>query len=229
MATVQNIIDRAVERSNLNDASLISETEAIAYISNLEQNLYLEAARENPDYFGREGQSSTRTSSTATWDIDFAPGNVAAVSRVEVYAVTGSPTSVSVGDEVNIVSIRNPQHGIVPRAYLRNRIIYEYDSELQDDASNYVTVLKVWYSYLPSRLTSTAETVSLPDEHVPMLEIGLAKLYALRDQRPDEVPALDAEYAMYYRTFLQAVSTFDEVTIRELADVPAAGFRLGGG
>jgi|TARA_A100001037_G_scaffold112185_1_gene102289 hypothetical protein len=228
MATVQNIIDRAAQRSNLNDASLISSTEAIAYVSSFEQQIYLEAARENPDYFGREGVSATRGSATATWDISTTPGNIAAVSRVEISGVNGAPTSVSVGDEVTIISIRNPQHGIAPRAYIRNRTIHEYNTELQDSASAYANQLKIFYSWLPTTRTATTDNLDLPDEHLALVELKLAMLFAVRDQRPDEIPALQSEFEMHYATFLQAVSAFDEATVRELSTAAASSRRLGG-
>tara|TARA_R110002050_G_scaffold28190_1_gene72775 strand:- start:1148 stop:1834 length:687 start_codon:yes stop_codon:yes gene_type:complete len=228
MATVQNIIDRAVQRSNLNDASLIPDTEAIAYISNFEQHVYMEAARENPDYFGKEGTTAARGSSTATWDLTATPGNVAAISRVEISTLVGSPTDLTVGDEVNVVSIRNPIHGITPRVYVRNRTMYEYDSELGTNSTNYVSRLKIWYSFMPSRRTATSDSLDLPDEYTALVEVSLAKLFAIRDQRPDEVQALDMEYKMHYAAFLQAVSVYDEGSIRELDDIPASSRRIGG-
>jgi hypothetical protein len=228
MATVQNIIDRAVERSNLNDSALISTTELIAYVSSFEQQVYMEAARENPDYFGVEGNTAARGSSTATWDLSANPGNVSAISKIEIAASVGSPSGLSAGDEIDLVSIRHPEYGVAPRVYVRNRVAHEYSSELQDDASNYVSQLKLFYSWLPATRTSVSDVLDLPDEHLGLVVLPLAKLLAVRDQRPDEVPALDAEYQMHYATFLQAVSVFDEATIRELDATPASSRRLGG-
>lgn len=227
MATVQNIIDRATERSNLNDASLISETELIAYVSSFEQRLYLEAARENPDYFGEEGNTASRAGNTSTWDISATPGNVGAVSRVEIAGVVGTPTGLAIGDEVSVVSIRNPLHGIAPRAYMRNRVIHEYNSEMGDDASNYVSQLKVWYSYLPTAHTATTDTLSLPEEYTSIVVLGLARVMALRDQRPDEVEGIMLEYTEHLSTFMQALGVFDELTIRELDATQASSRRLG--
>jgi hypothetical protein len=228
MATVQNIIDRAVERSNLNDASLISSTELIAYVSTYEQQVYMEAARENPDYFGTEGTTSARGSSTATWDLLTNPGNISAISRIEVAAIVGTVAGISVGDEVSLISIRHPEHGVSPRLYVRNRVAHEYGSELQDDASNYVSQLKLWYSWLPATRTATSDVLDLPDEHLALVVLPLAKLFAVRDQRPDEVQALELEYQMHYATFLQAVSVYDEGMIREITATPASSRRIGG-
>ena len=226
MATVQNIIDRAIERSNLNDADLIPTTELIAYVSSFEKHLFLEAARENPDYFGKEGNTAARGSSTASWDLNAQPSNIAAISRVEIGAVVGTPTGLAVGDEVSMVSIRNPLMGISPRMYVRNRIAYQYENELQTDASNYVSQLKVWYSFLPSTRTATTDVLDLPEEFTQLVVLQLARLLAVRDQRPDEVPAIDAEYIMHLGTFLQAVGVYDEATIRELDGVPASARRF---
>ncbi len=59
--TVQDIYDRAVERSNLNDATLVSQDEWVNYISTAEQSIYLEAAQHNPDFFGREAVTASRS------------------------------------------------------------------------------------------------------------------------------------------------------------------------
>lgn len=222
MATVQNIIDRAVERSNLNDSSLISNTELIAYISAYEQQVYLMAARGNPDYFGMEGNTAVRGSSTGTWSLSANPGNISAVSRAEVASVSGTVTGVSVGDEVSIISIRNPQFGVTPRIYIRNRVAYEYNSELQDDSSNYVSQLKLWYSWLPDTRTGVSDAMDLPDEFLPLVVVPLAKLLAVRDQRPDEVQALELEYQMHLTVFIQSLGVYDEATIRELSAIGAS-------
>jgi len=228
MATVQNIIDRATERSNLNDASLIPTDELVAYVSSFEQRLYMEAARENPDYFGVEGTTAARGTSADTWNIAASPGNVSAVSRVEVAAVVGTPAGLSVGDEVSLVSIRAPHFGISPRAYLRGKVIYEYSEEMQDDASNYVSQLKLWYSYLPTTHTATTDVLSLPDEHLSLLVLPLARILAIRDQRPDEVEAIQLEYSEHLATFMQALSVYDEAAIRELDSIQASSRRLQG-
>lgn len=220
--TVQNIIDRAGQRSNLNDTSLIGTTQLIAYVSTLEQLVYLTAARGNPDYFGKEANTSARAYG-ATWDLSTT--GIAALSRVEVAAITGAVSGLSVGTEVNLVSIRQPGVALSPRVYVRSRVLREYNSELSTDASNFVTTLKLFYSHLPARRTATTDTLDLPDEWDGLLVLPLAKIMSLRDQRPEEIPSLESEWLVYWQTFLSALSVYDEGTIRELEGIMASYHR----
>lgn len=226
--TAQDIFNMAVERSNLNDASLVGEAQWIAALSAYQQRVYLAAARENPDFFGVEGTTATRGSSTATWSTTAAPGQVGAISKVLVDGITGTVPGLSVGSQVNLISIRHPEHGLSPRAYIRNKVIYEYNSELQADASNFVTRLKLYYSLLPATLTTTSDTISLPDEHVHLLVLPLARYLAIRDQRPEEAAVLDEEFALEWQNFIQHISVFDEATVREIGQIPSASRRLTG-
>ena len=220
--TVQNVIDRATERSSLNDDNLIPDQESRAYISNFERRVYMIAARENPDFFGREGNTATRGSSTASWNLRSSPGNVAAVSRLEVNAITGDVSGVSMGDEVNIISIRDPHQELDPRVYLRDGKLFEYNDSLQDDSSNYVNQLKVWYSFLPPVRTSNSDTLDLPDEWEDLVVIPLARHFAIRDQRRNEAEALDAEYQAILNLFTRQVSVFDEGTTRSMRGTAAS-------
>ena len=225
--TIQNILDRAVERSNLNDAALLLDDEIEAYISNLERQAYLISARENPDYFGKEAVTAVRSDNTETWNLNTTPGNVAAVSNIEISTIVGSVSGLSVGDNINIISRRNPDVEIGPRVYLRDRVMFEYDSELQTDGSNYVSRLNVFYSHLPSAHTELTDTVDLPDEFDSLLYLPLARILAIRDQRPDEVTSIDEEYKVAMATFMQAVSVFDEGTMRSLQQISAAANDFG--
>jgi hypothetical protein len=225
--TVQNIVDRAVERSNLNDSSLILDDETEAYVSNLERQVFLIGASANPDYFGKEGVTAVRGSSTANWDLDNTPGNVAAVSAVEVEALVGTVAGVVVGNTINIISRRNPDVEIGPRVYLRDRVMFEYSNELQVNSSHYVSQLNIFYSHLPSARTTMLDTLDVPDEWDALLYLPLARVFAIRDQRPDEVPAIDAEFQLALSTFLGAVSVFDEGTVRSLEQISAASAQFG--
>ena len=146
-----------------------------------------------------------------------------------IAAITGTVTGVAVDDEVSVISIRNPDVALSPRVYIRNKTITDYKSELQTNATNFVTTLKVWYSFLPPDRTATADTLDLPEEHNQLVVVPLAAMLALRDQRPEEAQVLSAEFALDWSTFLQQVSVFDEVTVREIEQVPAASRRLSEG
>lgn len=220
--TAQDVIDRAIERAELNDPNLIPDAESRAWITNFERYVFQIAAKENPDYFGREGKTSTRASSTDSWDISSSPGNVAAVSRIEVDTITGSVSGVSSGDRVWIVSIRDPDQGLAPRVYLRDRTVHEYNQELQDDSSNYVTKLKLYYSPISQRVTSNSQDLELPEEWEDLVALPLAREYARRDQRFDEAQLIQRQYQTIMQMFRQAVSVMDEGAERATVQVPAA-------
>lgn len=218
--TVQQIIDRAAARSNLNDAALIDTAELIAYINQFERRIYMTANRENPDFFGAEGATAARASG-GTWTPATTPGNVGAISRIEVSAITGAISGLAVGDEISVVSIRNPDVAVGPRVYIRGGIIREWDESLTSGGS-FVSTLKLYYSVMPTAKTATGNSMTLPDEYCCLVDLPLARVMALRDQRPDELPGIDQELLLEWTTFLQQVGVYDEVTIRELAQIPAS-------
>lgn len=220
--TAQQIIDMAVERSNLNDSDLIPEAQLLDYITAYERLAFQIAARGNPDYFGREGNTDARATSSDSWSLTSAPGNIAAVSKITVAAITGTVTGISTGDDVNVVSIRNPEDGLAPRVYIRNKTIREYNSELQDDSSNFVTRLKIFYSYLPVDKTSTTDSMEIPDEWNNLVVLPLAGLLALRDQREAEAQVLGQEYSTHLDLFINSLGVYDEATIRELKQMAAS-------
>lgn len=228
MATAQQIYDQAVQRSNLNDPDLIPEAQWLDYITTLERRVFLTAARENPDFFGREGNTSAR-SSAATWSLTTAPGSVAAVTRIEIAAITGTVLGLTVGDEVSVISIREPDLALAPRVYLRDKVLTDYSGEMETDSSNFVTTLKIFYSLLPADRTATSDALDLPEEYNNLVVVPLAGILATRDQRPEEAQSLNQEFGLDWANFLQHISVFDEATIRELEQIPASSRRLSEG
>ena len=225
MATCQEILDQAVHRSNLNDADLIPTTQVLDYITSYERRVFLTAAKENPNFFGKEANTDGRASQ-AVWTLTSSPGNIAAVTRLEVAVITGTVSGIAVGDVVNLIDIRNPDAELGPRVYMRNRVLFDYNSELETDSSNFVTELKVFYSFLPSDRIALDDNLDLPEEFNNLVVLPLASTLALRDQRPEEAQVLMGEFQLDWGTFLNQVSVIDEGTIRELEQVPAASRRL---
>lgn len=215
-STVQNMIDRAVDRSNLNDVSLISTADLYAYVTQFEQDAYVMAAGINPDYFGKEGYTTLRASSTDSWDLASSPGNIAGVTVLEIASITGTVSGLAVGDEVFGINLNRPQLAPAPRVYIRGKVAYEYNSELQADSSNYVTKLKVYYSYKSPVRTAGTTLLDLPDEFTSLIVVPLARLMSIRDQRTDEISALDEEYKLAISNFTTQLKSFDTVTINEL-------------
>ena len=84
--TVQQVIDRALDRSGLSDFNLINVPATISLISNEQRKAYLMAAQLDSEYFGKSGTTSTRTDHTASWDLDTTPGDVAVVTQARIAA-----------------------------------------------------------------------------------------------------------------------------------------------
>lgn len=225
MATAQQVFDQAVERSNLNDQDLIPTTQILDYITSYERRVYLTAARENPNFFGKEGNTAARASQ-ATWSLNSSPGDIAAVTMLEVAAITGTVAGVAVGDVVNLIDIRHPDVELTPRVYMRNKTLTDYKLELETDSSNFVTTLKVYYSFLPPDRTALADQLDLPEEHNQLVVLPLASTLALRDQRPEEAQVLMGEFQLDWATFLNQVSVVDEGTVREIGQIQASSHKV---
>lgn len=217
------IIDAAVQRSSLNSEDLVPNDQLLVYMSNQERKLFLDAAKINPDFFGSVGVTDSRDDHNDTWNLTIRPGLVAAVTKVEAESIVGVVDGVESGDEINLVSIRQPQVDLAPRAYITNKRIRSYEDELGDDASNFVESLRVWYSRLPSRLQTENQETTLPDEWSDLLIIPLAQQLALRDQRPEEVQILQAEYEQVYNSFVRQLEIFDHGATRSLRAIRASG------
>jgi len=227
--SAQTVMDRAIQRSAMNNPDLVPPAQMLGYLSTNEKAAFIAAAKRNPDFFGKSGTTATRSVYTAGWDLTSSPGDVGIVSLIEVAAISGSVTGVSVGDKVSMVSLRWPQLALSPRGYIRGHTIYGYQSELGADNSNLVTQLTVHYSELPASITDVDTYVSLPDEWVDLLVLPLARILAIRDGRPDEAKLLQEEYQMLFELFLEQVATYDHGAVRPLQAVPAASRPPSGG
>ena len=191
--TALTIINQAIQRSALNNPDLVPTAQMLGYITNLERSIYAMGARYNPDFFGAVGVSATRSAFTDSWDMTATPGGVFAISALAVETITGTVSGVSEGDTVNIIGFRWPELHVAPRAYIRGQSVTGYGTDLGAADINMVTVLNVFYSTLPAGITATATNVTLPDEWVDLIIVPLARILAIRDHRPEDVQALDAE------------------------------------
>lgn len=219
--TAQDCINRAIQRSALNNPDLVPIAQCLGYISNYERAVYATAAKYNPEFFGEQGDTATRADNTEAWDLSTTPGDVFAVTALEVATIVGTPTA-AVGDKINLVSFRFPELQISPRAYVRGRKVYGYGDELGADGTDYVESLTVYYSKLPPAVTTTTATLTLDDEWGDLVIVPLARLLSLRDNRPEDVRVLDAEYNSLMATFIDHCSVYDHGATRPLIAVPAA-------
>lgn len=227
--TVQNVIDAAVQRSDLNNPALVAPAQLLVWLSQFERSLYLKAARINPEYFGVDAATEIRATYTGTWDIRTTPGLVAALTRATIESFQGSMTGLVVGDEVHLVMERWANMEIAPRASVRGGVVTEYNGELSTDASNYVKALRVYYSPIPDVLIHTSQTISLPDEWIDLLITQLAKRLAMRDGRINEVEIFNLEIAELLADFEAALLVYDSGVSRPFTSTPAIPIHLGVG
>lgn len=223
MSTVQDVLDLAELRSQLNDQTLINPALLVKATSMYERQAFIRAARINPAYFGATGDSATRANFTDPWAITVVPGPIAAVTQLFVSAVVGSPGLV-VGDRINLIDIRFPDMEIFPRAYIRGRQLYAYNNELGGSNGNMVTKVKLNYSQLPTAATAVTSNMTIPDEWLDLVVLPVAKLMCLRDRRPEDAQLIDAELTALYGLFSEAVLLFEQGAIRPLPSLPPLAF-----
>jgi len=224
----QDVIDAAIQRSSLNNPDLVPNAQLLTYLSSFERKAFIDAARINPDFYGQEADTAVRADNTDSWDLTVTPGNVAAVAKAEVSAITGAVSGVAVGDKVRLVSKRYPEIEVPPRAYIRGQKIFPFKDELGADGTNFVTTLSVFYSELPAKITDLSQALMLPDEWQQVVILPLARVLAMRDRRDQEAQLIEQEFQLEYQSYLNHVGIFDHGANRPLVAVPAAGPQVGG-
>lgn len=218
--TAQTVIDLAIERSGLNDASLVSPANLLKFVSLYERRMFALAARLNPSYFGKTSDTTTRSTYTASWDLAGTPGDIAAIISVSVAAIAGTVTGVSVGTTVNLVNSRFPNAGMAPRAYIQGRKLVPYLTELGAADANMVTRCTIQYAQMPILLADASTLLTLPDEWIELVITPTARMLALRDQRGEEAAMFQQEYKEAVRLFAQSVLIYDSGAARPLGAVP---------
>lgn len=221
--TVQEAIDAAVQRSALNNPDLVPTAQMLRYTESFEKKAFLDAAQANPDFFGLEADTASRADNTASWDLAVTPGDVALVSRAEVKTITGSVTGVAIGDKVNLISVRFKEMQVAPRAYIRDRKIFQVGDELGDGGAAFVDTLTIFYSKLPTAITTLSQALTLPDEWADLVVLPLARVLAIRDRRADEAQVINEEFNFVFQSFIQEVGSFDHGATRPLIAIPAIG------
>jgi len=219
--TAQDAINRAIQRSALNNPDLVPTAQMLGYLTSYERAVYAMGAKYNPEYFGAEGDTATRADNTESWDLTTSPGDVFALTAVHVATIVGTPTP-EVGDKLNLVSFRFPELQVTPRAYVRGQQLYGYGDELGADRTDFVESVTAYYSEMPAVVSTTAAVLTIPEEWADLVVVPLARLLALRDNRPGDVQVLDAEYNSLVATFIDHVSVYDHGATRPLIAVAAA-------
>lgn len=181
-----------------------------------QQQLYARAAKVNPDWAGTMG-----TAALVAWNglraidlADLVTSSADLITRIEIYD-KGTSALVN-GQEVNIVTLADPDAADAPRVIIRDRIVQAYNNEL-----NNVTSLAIHFSKVPLAIAATggALAVELPEPHVELLVIDLTrhllqKTIALAaSERTAAIGALDAEEAPVLEAFDEHVRSYSDATV----------------
>ena len=218
--TAQTCFDRAVRRSSLNSSSLFPIDDALGYMSYYQAEAFNIAGQVNPDYFGVDGTTGTRSAYTDSWNLASNPGSVGIISKVEIAAITGTVTGRSVGEELNIVDFRFPEQALTPRIYIRNNKVYGYSTELGAADANMITQLKLYYSFVPSSFTTSTDTLALGDEWAHLVITPMAAILALSDQRVEDYDRLKAEHAEDLQRWIAHLQTHSYAYIKPMFSQP---------
>jgi hypothetical protein len=225
--TVQAVINRVLDRSSLNEADLLSETAMFRHLTDFQREIFMFGARENPNYFGTDLITQARSAFTDGWDLS--ASRVAAVSKVEIDTIAGTPT-YPVGTEVDLVDFLYQDLALPPRVYIRNKVVTGVGTDLGSADANMTTKLKVFYSPLPADLVADTDVLLLPDEWVELLVLPLARLLAIRDGgRDQEVRQLTEEMVGLVDQFIEAVQIVDHPAPKPLTALRAMPRLFSGG
>lgn len=173
-----------------------------------QQQLFSEAAKVNPEYFG---EVALGTLVNGAVDIDaMALSGVAECEAVYRIEIGDKGTSAyAVGDLVSLVSVNDAASaGVAPRATIQNHVIRQVGTDLA-----LVAKVKAYYSRKPAALTLAASVVELPTPFEELLVLDLAtwiiKTAEASAERKDTLlAALQAEEKEMLSSFLSHLTSF---------------------
>jgi len=214
--TFDDIVDNALARA-LDFGNDFPSTRRVMYrrIEVHEQDLFTQAARVNPDYFG----VNTLGTLSPEGDVDFATlealgstvDPATAITRVEIEDPGTHPTLMC-DDEVSIVSSHDPDAAVAPRMWLRNFVLHGYN----DDLDGVVSVC-IYYAYRPANRTQPmdgTETAELPVVFQELLVLDLTQWLLKQtismdaERKTAAIAVLEAEAADMMTRFLGEVADF---------------------
>jgi hypothetical protein len=174
--TFDEIVDNGKARA-LDFGATFPSTKRVLYrrIEIHQQELFSQATRVNPDYFG---VSATGTlDATGATDIKDQQASVnvdpaANITRVEVEDAGTHPTLVT-GDEIHVVSLNDIEVAFPPRMTLRNFILRQVGTDLAG-----VVSVRASYGYRPENKATPldgSEVAELPAVYQELLVIDLTK------------------------------------------------------
>ncbi len=196
MATdAKTIIDAAYARSTFNDPDkLATNTELIGVIDRRMKQLYSVVARNNPMYFGKRNPVEFNAA-LGGWP---RPKDAELVVRV---------SNSATGSEVHIVPFEDRQAEMAPRIYEFGQVYFSVGQENDVVAGS----LDFFYSRrhpdlntgLPATDNANLLEVGWPEQFNDLVVLHVSKYLAIKDQRGEEVPILQAEQNDLMDVFLK--------------------------
>ena len=213
MSTVDDLVTAALSRAaDFGAAYPGSRSVLYRRLSNRLHQLYVVAARWNPEYFGVSAVGTLDSGGVSFSTMGASGGTYAPelVSRVEI-ADKGT-SSYTNGDEVNVVQLNDPGAALAPRVTVRNQALQQVGTDLAN-----VISLRMYYSRRPFRLTFDEDgttTVDFPEQFEELPVIDLTKWVTRKatnpplEQRTAALVSLDAEEQEALANFEQEVTSF---------------------
>lgn len=224
--TFDEIVDNAKARA-LDFGATFPSTRRVLYrrIEIHQQDLFSQAGRVNPDYFGVSATGTLDANGIADLkdqqaSIDVDPAT--SVVRVEVEDAGTHPTLVT-GDEINIVSLSDVEAALAPRMTLRNFALRQVGTELAG-----VVSICAFYAYRPENKTTPldgSEDAELPAVYQELLVIDLTKwmvkmTLGLETQvKAAALAALSEEEDEMSGVFMAEVTDYAGVQVSRFGDV----------
>lgn len=219
---VQDILDRALNRSIANDQALFAggDEEILTRVDYAQQALFSRLAEENRYFYV---QPTTKAS------------NVAAANRVVDLSTLDPPVErlllvkLPTGVQLSQVDLQDLEAELAPRFYPLGETLVEVD---HDWGATGAITLSLWYAYRPAALNlagDLTQTVTVPDRFCGWLELELAIYLAGKDfgrtsVDGSEIARLTAEQTQVFQDFLTFLDHFAGPSSRRFVlPVPAAG------
>ena len=224
--TYDEIIEHAKERG-LFFGMTFPTTSRVLYrrIEVRQQEIFSQAARVNPDYFGVSAIGTLDANGfvdikdqQASVDVDPA----ANITRVEVEDAGTHPTLVT-GDQINIVPFTDVQADLPPRMTLRNFVLRQVGTDLAG-----VVSVNAFYGYRPENKATPldgTEVAELPSVYQELLVIDLMKWVMKQTLDMDvagkasAIAALSEEEAEMSGAFLTEVGDFAGAQVSRFGSV----------
>ena len=204
--TVQDILDRALERSTANESALFSggNVEILTRVDRSQQRLFTRLADENRYFYMHSGTAASSDAASArVIDLSVLSPAVERLLYLEL------PT----GEQVNAVDIQDLTAELAPRFYPKGSTLVEVG---QDWGASGIVTLNIWYAYRPAPLVlagALSQSVTVPDRFCDYLELDLAIYLAGKDfgrteSAQSEVSRLTAEQGAVYQDYLGFLGHF---------------------